>query len=260
MTINKQLVEARWKALGTWQSPQTPLFEDKTLNSHEAQEIERVVTIFSSKDRQHGRAGISSGEHFTPKLIADFVAKFAQRHQPNSILDPTCGLGYLLATAASACNAEDIQGIEINTEVAGKASTIWSEDLNIITGEALHSLGETDKRYDMIVSDPPLNVRLRDEQIQALSSKIKTRDFSTALILTCLERLEPNESESSLYLHPSCLIEIKSSFAEPSTVRFQDLCIHSGPKRDTLQHDNINILDHHSGGRAGENSYRSSQR
>ena len=50
MTINKQLVEARWKALGTWQSPQRPLFEDKTLNSHEAQEIERVVNIFSSKD------------------------------------------------------------------------------------------------------------------------------------------------------------------------------------------------------------------
>ena len=42
----------------------------------------------------------------------------------------------------------------------------------------------------MIVSDPPLNVRLRDEQIQALSSKIKTRDF-TPLILTCLEPLEP---------------------------------------------------------------------
>jgi len=255
MTINKQLVEARWKALGTWQSPQRPLFEDKTLNSHEAQEIERVVTIFSSKDRQYSRAGISSGEHFTPKLIADFVAKFTQRHQPNSILDPTCGLGYLLATAASACNAEDIQGIEINTEVAGKASTIWSEDLNIITSEALHSLGETDKRYDMIVSDPPLNVRLRDEQIQALSSKIKTRDFSTALILTCLERLEPNgigifvvppsflldrNKEQFLQNLQQCGFRISACIQVPSGTRFNTtistylIIIQAGEQEKTL--------------------------
>ena len=44
----------------------------------------------------------------------------------------------------------------------------------------------------MIVSDPPLYELLREDQRQALSSKTKSRDFCTALILTCLDRLAPD--------------------------------------------------------------------
>ena len=191
MTITTQQVEASWKALTSWWTPQRSLFEDETADPEDRDEIKRVLKVFASDREANPAPSFVSGEHCTPKLVAEFVAGLAQRHNPKSLLDPACGYGLLLATAAAASEAPILRGIEINIDIANRASTIWGEALELTKGEALFCLEEHDGEYDMIVSDPPLSLRLSESQLRALEHKTAGRDFSSALILSCLKKLAP---------------------------------------------------------------------
>jgi hypothetical protein len=187
MTITAKQVEASWKALATLRTPQRSLFEDGPPGAED--EVERILRVFSS-DRiaRYGRSP-GTGVNCTPKLIADFVAGLAHRYQPKSILDPACGHGLLLATAGAASEARILCGIEIDDDIANRASQIWGETLELIRGDALFCLEEHNHHYDMIVCDPPLTARLSDSQLSALKDKSVSRDFASALIFGCIERL-----------------------------------------------------------------------
>lgn len=191
MTITTQQVKASWKALASWWTPQRSLFEDETADHEDRDEIKRVLKVFASDREANPVPSFVSGEHCTPKLVAEFVAGLAQRRKPKSLLDPACGYGLLLATAAAASEARILRGIEINIDIANRASTIWGEALELTKGEALFCLEEHDGEYDMIVSDPPLSLRLSESQLRALEHKTAGRDFSSALILSCLKKLAP---------------------------------------------------------------------
>jgi len=191
MTITTLQAEASWKAIDILRKPQRSLFEEEPSSTEDKDETEKIVRVFTA-DRavHHGRAAAPE-MHCTPKLIADFMAGLAQRIRPKSLLDPACGHGLLLATVAAASEAPILRGIEINDDIANRASRIWGEGIEIINGDALPCLQMHRESYDMIICDPPLNAGLSNSQISALDDRAAGQDFASALILACLPRLAP---------------------------------------------------------------------
>jgi hypothetical protein len=192
MTITPIQVEAGWRALATLRSPQRSPFEEEPSCAAAGDEAERIVRVFSSnRAASYGRP-LAAEVHCTPKLVADFVAGLAKRHRPKSLLDPACGHGHLLATVAAATESPILRGVEISDHIANIASQTWGEAVEIISGDALFFLQRHRENYDMIVCDPPLNATLSDSQLSELEDRAVGRDFTSALILSCLKRLTPN--------------------------------------------------------------------
>lgn len=206
MTITTQQAESCWKALSSWWSPQRSLFEAESAKDGEGEEIKRILDVFTLDRGIHTGPGIEAGEHCTPKLVAGFVAGLARRHKPKSVLDPACGYGLLLATAAAASEARTIRGIEINTDIANRASMIWGESLELTNGEALSCLEEHADEYDMVVSDPPLGYRLSEIQMRTLKAIPADRDFSSALILSSIKKIT-KEGIGIFTVAPSFLLD-----------------------------------------------------
>ena len=70
------------------------------------------------------------GGYYTPKPIADFLSKWAIRSPLDRVLDPSCGDGEFLQSAAEVLNRyksptgnviQQITGVEIENEEAEKA-------------------------------------------------------------------------------------------------------------------------------------------
>lgn len=209
MTITTSQVEAGWIALAILRTPQRSLFEEEPSCAEAGDEAERIVRVLSAdRAASYGRL-LATEVHCTPKLVADFVAGLAQRHRPKSLLDPACGHGHLLASAAAASEAPILRGVEISDHIANRASQTWGEAVEIISGDALFFLQKHREDYDMIVCDPPLNARLSDSQLSELEDRAVGRDFTSALILGCLKRLAP-EGVAVFVVPPSFLLGKKN--------------------------------------------------
>lgn len=113
------------------------------------------------------------GGYYTPKPIADFLARWAIQTPTTKVLEPSCGDGILLEAAVEAlvaCGAEKasaanlIQGIELDPQEAQKAS----ERIQALSGSlfpAHISVGDffaycqtylfENKLFDAIVGNPP---------------------------------------------------------------------------------------------------------
>ena len=173
-------------------TPRKLLFTEGELSVEVEVAAERVLEVFNrGRMSQPGFTQIFA-EHCTPRIVANFIAGVAKRIKPQSLLDPTCGYGLLLATTAFAAEAKVLQGIEINTETAETANQIWGGAIDVIKSDALAYLEKNEAIYDMIVCDPPINLRLSSHHLEALQEKPATNDFTTALILSSLKSLSPS--------------------------------------------------------------------
>ncbi len=128
-------------------------------------------------------------EHQSPRSLVEFAARIAKRSQPNSILDPVCGYGMLLAGAAKASGAETVHGVEINERAAAVASIVLGESQKVIRGDACFASKDLLEQYDLIVADPPMGMRLREEQSAALELKARSLGFAEALLVWAASRL-----------------------------------------------------------------------
>ncbi len=113
------------------------------------------------------------GGYYTPKRIAEFLARWAVQTPTTKVLEPSCGDGILLEAAIEAlvaCGAERVsaanlvQGIELDPQEAQKAS----ERIQALSGSlfaANISIGDffahcqtylfENKLFDAIVGNPP---------------------------------------------------------------------------------------------------------
>lgn len=206
MTINQQQLEGSWKAMASQVTPRKLLFTEGELSVEVEVAAERVLEVFNrGRMSQPGFTQIFA-EHCTPRIVANFIAGVAKRIKPQSLLDPTCGYGLLLATTAFAAEAKVLQGIEINTETAETANQIWGGAIDVIKSDALAYLEKNEAIYDMIVCDPPINLRLSSHHLEALQEKPATNDFTTALILSSLKSLSPSGT-AIFSVAPSFLLE-----------------------------------------------------
>lgn len=193
--ITPEQVEGCWEALASLTKKEGRLSNASTHKAEVAEAKRKVLDIFNQKSMlQTEFTGFSQGfgEFCTPRLISEFIAGVAKRIKPASIFDPACGHCLLLASVGSAAEAKTLRGIEINSEVAERADRIWEGAIEVIKGEALSLLEKNKQQYDMIISDPPLGLRLSTKQLEALQKKPEANDFTSALILSTLHALSPN--------------------------------------------------------------------
>jgi adenine-specific DNA-methyltransferase len=113
------------------------------------------------------------GGYYTPKPIADFLARWAIQTPSTNILEPSCGDGMLLEAAVEvliACGAERttamdfVQGIEFDPQEAQKASERLQAVTGISSSTQIH-IGDffaycqrylfENKLFDAIIGNPP---------------------------------------------------------------------------------------------------------
>jgi len=147
-------------------------------------------------------------EAYTPKPIVDFVSKISQRIKPSSILDPVCGYGLLLASAAEVTTAT-VQGVEFVGKTFDVASIVLGEQ-STLYGDAFaaHKKGKLGQ-YDLIVADPPLGMKLSEDQALAINLKTSSFNFEEGLLLMVASRLNPS-GVALVVVKPSFFFSSKS--------------------------------------------------
>ena len=125
----------------------------------------------------------------TPRRLSEFVAKVTETYEANSVLNPTCGNGALLALVADAVGAEVVHGIDINARALELAAKVLGQRATLIQGDALVPHSGVLDRYDLIVADPPLGLRLNKQQAAPASGENLYRDFGNALAVWATGRL-----------------------------------------------------------------------
>lgn len=193
-----------------------------------ADTLEQRVEYFEAwvKQVRHGR---NLGHLLSAPNVSDFIARLVQRTKADSILDPTCGSGYLLNCVSHNRSATTIEGIDLNNDVCEIAEKILPSHANITTGDALGDDHDLTKSYDLIISEPPLSLRL-DPPYELPNGSGSARSLTLALIAQLPKRL--STTGQAVFL---CSSEILHSRAQPiwDYIRSQGLsvraCIHVPP-------------------------------
>lgn len=95
------------------------------------------------------------GGFYTPAPIAKFILEWALNGSENSdILEPSCGDGIFLEYLKNK-NFNSVTAIEIDNEEAQKASQVPLKDLNIINKDFHEYCNDTERKFDIIVGNPP---------------------------------------------------------------------------------------------------------
>tara|TARA_R110002049_G_scaffold15759_2_gene64003 strand:- start:392 stop:940 length:549 start_codon:yes stop_codon:yes gene_type:complete len=105
--------------------------------------------------------GKDFGDMFiTPKLLVGFLTRLLANRNINSMLDPTCGSGVLLHVITDQHPNSIAHGVEINSDVATVADRLLSQRATVFRGNFLEQKENLLSEYDLIISEPPFNVRL----------------------------------------------------------------------------------------------------
>lgn len=97
------------------------------------------------------------GQYFTPESVRESLvnALFGHASAPTSapsVLDPACGTGEFLLTAAERADDPDLFGWEVDDELAGIAREVVP-DAEILTTDALRE--EPEREFDIVIGNPP---------------------------------------------------------------------------------------------------------
>lgn len=132
----------------------------------------------------------SLGQSFSSLVVTRFVSLLAEQLKPRSILDPTCGSGFMLQQAAQAANATTVDGVEIKTAMAEIARALLGDEARIVNGDIFDTQSQLRDKYDMIIADAPLGFRLpKHPDGGDVRDAFETSDLAEALCLWCCERL-----------------------------------------------------------------------
>jgi adenine-specific DNA methylase len=97
------------------------------------------------------------GGFYTPEAIAEFILKWAVNGNKNyNILEPSCGDGVFLdQIKKNKFDYKSITAIEIDPIEAKKSKNVKLKACEVITGDFFHFCNNTDKKFDLIIGNPP---------------------------------------------------------------------------------------------------------
>lgn len=97
------------------------------------------------------------GGFYTPEPIAEFILKWAfNGNKELDILEPSCGDGvFLKAIQKGGFQYNAVTGIELDENEAAKSENINLHNAEIINADFHNYCINTDKRFDLIVGNPP---------------------------------------------------------------------------------------------------------
>lgn len=107
------------------------------------------------------------GEFYTPWEVSNLLVKLAtmDSNKTGEAYDPACGSGSLLLQVANETEISRIYGQELDPATYNMARMnmivhgIASEDFEIEKGDSLENPGFLEKKFDLVVSNPPLGAR-----------------------------------------------------------------------------------------------------
>ncbi len=162
------------------------------------------------------------GEFTSPLIVVDFMAAFAAMHNPSSILDPVCGSGVMLQQALERCAPNTVHGIEINAESCEISRSILKDHGTVFQSNAFDSDLDLANEYDLIVADPPLGLRIHNDQVPESLQTFKLRDFSQYLAIWGCQKLSA-DGKLAVVMGPTAL----SQSAWVEAVHREGCCIRS---------------------------------
>ena len=97
------------------------------------------------------------GIFFTPKnIILDCIDFILNLITPNTILEPSCGSGEFVKVLNEKLHLKDIDAIEYNESIYDRLQHVeWGAQNTITTFELDYLKYKTDKKYDLIIGNPP---------------------------------------------------------------------------------------------------------
>lgn len=107
------------------------------------------------------------GGFYTPDEIAEFILRWAVNGGGDlDILEPGCGEGVFLKHIKNKkIKFNSLTAIELNKEEAEKARNINLEKTEVITGDFLAYCNSTDKKFNVIIGNPPyIRYQYQDEE------------------------------------------------------------------------------------------------
>ena len=155
-----------------------------------------------------GNAGKSGGEFYTPQEASELLARLATygRESTKTIYDPTSGSGSLLMQAERIIGKENLDGIygqEINntsfnlSRINMILNNIPLSKINIACDDTLKEPHFLDKKFDVIVSNPPYSVPwnpsselIKDPRFAPAGVLAPKSKGDWAFVMHCLHLLE----------------------------------------------------------------------
>lgn len=97
------------------------------------------------------------GAYYTPPAIADFILQWGLNGDDNAdVLEPSCGDGVFLERMADGSMLfHSVTAVEFEVAEAEKARAIKLHDSEVLTSDFHRFCLDTDKRFDLIVGNPP---------------------------------------------------------------------------------------------------------
>lgn len=145
-----------------------------------------------------------SGSHLSSAGLSSFIAELAATKDPKTLLDPTCGSGLLLKTVADRVDTPTVHGIEISEIIVPITERLLGKSASVFCGDALFSTLPLLEGYDLIISEPPLGLRMRQPLTLAGLEEELRGDFSDLLICWMCTRLA--EHGMGIIIVPSSFI------------------------------------------------------
>jgi hypothetical protein len=171
---------------------------EKSRSSHNIGDFEILEQWLTSAETDHLETRLSvwidvmknnrpqnQGQSITKPDVAEFITQLIGENRFARILDPACGIGYLLSRVAAICGAKEIHGIEINPGVYQTAKKLH-ENLTIQNSDSCFTdLSGTE--YDLIISELPIGVAVSPFTSDWLN--IRITDGSLGIMANCLNHL-----------------------------------------------------------------------
>jgi hypothetical protein len=164
---------------------------------------ELLLTWLNNLGAGHSHRG---GEFLSTPEVADFMARIGALDGGTSVLDPACGVGFLISAAAERLGAKIIHGIEINTRLTESARLVIPDDAEIFEGDAIHGSFPLADQYDLIICEPPFGARLQTQYQSNLCSS-PVIDAGNAMVYMSVKKLSPH-GRAVFLLPASCLLAI----------------------------------------------------
>lgn len=147
---------------------------------------------------------LSGGRHYgevtTPRSLATLLVRLADPNQAQTILDPCCGLGSILARAQSRTANLNLFGQEVNSVAAAMARLrlfLLQAEGRIQVGDALRAPAvwpDGRRSFDRIICDPPFGQTSSALDEGPLRERFDDlpRRYEVLFLAHCLEQLKPD--------------------------------------------------------------------
>ncbi len=185
------------------------------------------------------------GEFTTPPLISDFMAALAYILKPTSVLDPMCGSGVMLYKVLSACAPQTVDGVDINAESSEIARQTLKQHGRVQQGNIFDPDLSLQEKYDLIVADPPLNMRVRKEQLPESLRAQRLNDVAQYLAIWACRRLS-KDGALAVVMSPNALNRtsfVKAINAEGCRVR-ASFHVPAGTRGNTAIASQVLVVQH----------------